>query len=412
MDQEVKTISIRDLVLWTENPRDPIDANATDQDIADRAFDDGQSKWSLSKLAKEMGNYYDFSELPTVVYHNNKPVVYDGNRRIILGKIKHGLIKVPDSLNIQLPDFPDKIPCNVCKKKIALNNVYRKHADTGSWLPLERDIFLYKFMGEEKSSFLILDEETGIISANPHLNQRFVKDEIFKEDALRRMGFHIKNGNLYSVHNSDESKVILSDISRKIEKKEITTRKNRGKVIEVLDPASQKLIEQNKGNAPKKHNIVFSESTNKLKKQRQSRHTSKKSLDLFGGRLYLNIGEVSDLYRDLVDLYQFYIDRKRRLSNTFPSLIRMGLRLLCETAAKDKRTKLDNYIQNNFDEAKNKLDQDEKTTLSNQNISKSSIIQLLHTGAHSYQSSSNIEQTIALSIIVGQIITLTHGKDE
>ncbi len=412
MDQEVKMIDIRDLVLWTENPRDPIDADATDQDIADIAFEDGQSKWSLSKLAKEMGSYYDFSELPTVVYHNKKPVVYDGNRRIILAKIKHGFVKVPDKSNIQLPDFPNEIPCNVCKEKIALNNVYRKHADTGSWLPLKRDIFLYKFMGKEKSSFLILDEETRIISANPHLNQRFVKDEIFKEDALKRMGFYIKNGNLYSVHNSDDSKVILSDISRKIKKKEITTRKNRGKVIEVLDPASQKLIEQNKDNIPKKHNIVFSESTNKSKKQRQSRRTPKKNLDLFGGKLYLNIGEVSNLYRDLVDLYQFYIDGRRRLSNTFPSLIRMGLRLLCETAAKDKRMKLDNYIQNNFDEAKNQLNQDKKTTLANQNISKSSIIQLLHTGAHSYQSSSNIEQTIALSIIVGKIIALTHGKDE
>jgi hypothetical protein len=30
MNQEVKYIKIEDLVLWTENPRDPIDKNATD----------------------------------------------------------------------------------------------------------------------------------------------------------------------------------------------------------------------------------------------------------------------------------------------------------------------------------------------------------------------------------------------
>jgi hypothetical protein len=30
MSQEVKYIKIEDLVLWTENPRDPIDKNATD----------------------------------------------------------------------------------------------------------------------------------------------------------------------------------------------------------------------------------------------------------------------------------------------------------------------------------------------------------------------------------------------
>jgi len=110
MDQEVKLIRIKDLVLWTENPRDPIDENAVDQDIVDRAIDDGLQKWSLAKLANEMGDYYDFSELPTVVYHNEKPVVYDGNRRIVLGKIKHGLVNVNGDTNIQIPEFPDAIP--------------------------------------------------------------------------------------------------------------------------------------------------------------------------------------------------------------------------------------------------------------------------------------------------------------
>ena len=179
MNQEIKYINIKDLVLWTENPREPIDENATDQDIVNRALDDQFSKWTLAKLAKEMGDYYDFSELPTVVYHGKKPVVYDGNRRIILGKIKHGLVTVPDRTSIRIPDFPEQIPCNVCTKKVALSNVFRKHRDTGSWQPLERDIFLHKFMGEEKSSFLILEEDTKIISTHPHLNQRFVKEEIF-----------------------------------------------------------------------------------------------------------------------------------------------------------------------------------------------------------------------------------------
>ncbi len=126
-----------------------------------------------------MGEYYDFSELPTVVYHGKKPVVYDGNRRIILGKIKHGLVTTPHKTNIKIPDFPEELPCNVCSKDIALINVYRKHSDTGSWQPLERDIFLNKFMEEKKSIFLALDEETGIIRQNPHLNQRFVKEEGF-----------------------------------------------------------------------------------------------------------------------------------------------------------------------------------------------------------------------------------------
>ncbi len=75
MDEEVKYISIKKLVLWTENPRDPIDKKAVDQDIVNRALDDDLRKWTLATLAKEMGDYYDFSELPTVVYHGKIPVV-------------------------------------------------------------------------------------------------------------------------------------------------------------------------------------------------------------------------------------------------------------------------------------------------------------------------------------------------
>jgi len=277
MDQEVKYINIKDLVLWTENPRDPIDKNASDQDIVDRALDDNLNKWSLKKLSKEMGDYYDFSELPTVVYHGDKPVAYDGNRRIILGKIKHNLVTVQEQETISIPDFPKKIPCNVCIEKIALNNVFRKHSDSGSWLPLERDMFLHKFLGKEKSLFLLLEEDTGIISANPHLNQRFVKEELFKEENLNAIGFYVKNGKLFSIHNDQEGQSILLDLSNKIKNKVITTRKNRGKVIEVLDPSSQKLIDQNRKNRQQRSRISFGKQKNKsLKAKKQTRRRSKK----------------------------------------------------------------------------------------------------------------------------------------
>ena len=376
MSQKVVSINIKDLVLWTENPRDPIDPTKTDQDVVDRALDDTLSKWTLTKLAKEMGDYYDFSELPTVVYHGKKPVVYDGNRRIILGKIKHGLVTIPKGTEIDLPEFPEEIPCNVCDSKTALNNVLRKHSDTGSWLPLERDIFLHKFMGKEKSPFLVLEEDTRIVSANPHLNKRFVKEEIFREDILNSMGFSIKNGKLNYVHSDDEARAILTDISEKVRDNKIGPK---------IKPTQPKL----------------------------TRRTAKKSKVLFGGKLYLQIGEVSNLYRDIEDLYQFYITKQHELSQTFPSLIRMSLRLLVETAAKDDNNKkLDNYIKAYFAEAKKSLNQDIKTTLSNQNVNENSIVQLLHTGAHNYQSSNNLEQTIALSIIIGSIVTISHGKEQ
>ena len=414
MEQKVKYVNLKDLVLWTENPRDPIDINATDQHIVDRALDDKLSKWTLSKLAKEMGDFYDFSELPTVVYHGEKPVVYDGNRRIILGKIKHGFVTVPLRPSIQIPDFPIEIPCNICSKKVALINILRKHGDSGSWQPLERDIFLHKFMGEPKSSFLLLDEDTGIITKNYHLNQRFVKEEIFRGDILKSLGFTFSKGRLNSVHSNEDAYDILNDISEKIERKEITTRKNRGKIIEILNPQLQQLIDQNKNNKFQRLNINFGSSEKDYnKRQRLAKRTPKNSTIFFGGKLFLHMGEVSNLYRDIVDLYQFYLSKRHELSQTFPSLIRMSLRLLCETAAKeDNNKKIENYLKAHFPTAKASLDKDVRTTLANHNVNENSIIQLLHTGAHNYQSSSNIEQTIAMSVIIGAILTLSHGKEE
>lgn len=412
MSQEVRTLKIEDLVLWTENPRDPIDENATDQDVVSRALEDKQSKWSLPRLAKEMGGHYDFSELPTVVFHGEKPVVYDGNRRVILGKIKHNLVTAEGFLVDSVPNIPSEIPCNVCSKEIALQNVLRKHADTGSWQPLERDIFLHKHMRKEKTPFLLMDEATGIISANSHLNQRFVKDEIFREEILNKLGVSFIDGKLHSKHSREETLAILDDISRKIGSKEITTRKNRGKVIEVLDPSTQRIIAEHKSNKARELDLSANSKEKAIEaaKPAQSRRVRAKATQLFGGPLYLRIGDVSNLYRDIVDLYQFYCDEKDKLSGVFPCLIRMALRLLCEAAAKECGQELARYVKSRFAKAKETLDQDAKTTLANNNVTEASIVQLLHTGAHNYTASANMDQTVALSIMVGAILTDSHGK--
>ncbi len=411
MSQKIEYINIKDLVLWTENPRDPINKDAVDQAIVNKAFQDPLGKWSLAKLAKEMGSYYDFSEIPTVVYHDKRPIVYDGNRRIILGKIKHGLAIDPTKSKVKIPEFPEKIPCNVCSESIAIKNIYRKHSDTGSWQSLERDIFVHKFMNKKKSIFLILDENTGIISLNPHLNQRFVKEEVFREDILKNMGFQFRDGKLYSKHSNKKAHAILSDVSRKIAEKIITTRKNRGKIVEKLMPSNQASIDKNKKNKFHLSKIKFKKLTSIIKDKRRTKRTYKKT-DLFGGHLYLNPGNTSNFYRDIVDLYEFYITEKKRLSQMFPAIIRMSLRLLCETAAKDKRMVTGKYLIKYFNDAKKALNIDAKTTLANQNVTKKSIVQLLQTGAHSYESSTNLDQTIAISLIIGAILSITHEKDK
>lgn len=407
MSQKVKYINLRDLVLWTENPRDSIDPKATDQEVVENALADRNSKWTLSKLCKEMGEYYDLSELPTVVYHGNKPVVYDGNRRIILGKIKYKYVKVEDN-KMDIPNFPNEIPCNVCSEDIAVLNVLRKHGDSGSWSPLDRDISLHKFLEKEKSIFLKFEENTGLIGNNLHLNQGFVKKEIFTPEKLNELGFGFEGDTLMSKHNHEQSRSILEDLVEQIAEKNITTRKNRGKVISVLQKQNRDIIGENKGNSLKPLNYQSEEKKPALKTQKQTRRTKRKQPELFGGKLYLEAGDVSNLYRDISDLYGFYASNKNDLSHSFPSLIRMSLRLLCECASNKK---LKEYLESHFKDAKKELNTDEKTTLSNQNVNEKTLPQLLNTGAHSYQTANNMEQTMAMSIIIGRILTLSHGKE-
>ena len=64
-----------------------------------------------------------------------------------------------------------------------------------------------------------------------------------------------------------------------------------------------------------------------------------------------------------------------------------------------------------FDDAKKQLDQNQKTLLASQNVTKESLTQLLQTGAHGYRSSQNYEQTLAISIILGAMLSITHGKE-
>ena len=67
MSQKIEHINIKDLVLWTENPRDPIDPTAKDQDVVSRAINDPHVKWELGQRAQDMGDDDDYREWPIVV---------------------------------------------------------------------------------------------------------------------------------------------------------------------------------------------------------------------------------------------------------------------------------------------------------------------------------------------------------
>ncbi len=410
--QEIKHIAVKDLVLWTENPRDPISSNSSDQDIADRAIEkDSRKRWSLKGLFSKMGDGYDFSELPTIVYKKGKPIVYDGNRRVLIGKIIHEYVSGFDTSKYQNFDFPEKIPCNVCNKQTALRNVLRKHAGKGSWDALERDIFLYKHMGEDKSLFLKFEEATKLISSYKKLNQGFVKSEVLTEENLNTLGFFETKSHLTTTHKKEIAEKILSAIAEAIIEKQITTRNNRGDILGILRSTTDiKEIKQDwsKSKSQKK---PFS------KKIKPTKRVPKKKHKLFGGnKSPIEDGEIGNLYLDLHEMEKMI--GKKDVSDSFPCFIRMGLRLLAEAAGKDKDSKdkkpndcMKGYVQKHFEDAKNRLTHDEQKTLHIQNIHTSKeCIDLLQASAHSYTANNNYEQTIALSLLIGKMLEISHGK--
>ena len=425
MQQKIEYIKVKELVLWTENPRDPIDSSASDSDIVKQAVLDSRKKWNLKSLANEMGAYYDFSELPIVVYKDNKPVVYDGNRRVALAKLKLGLVSVDGIDCDSLPEVPIDLPCNVCTEEIALESVYRKHVRSGnSWSILERDIFASKFQHSGKSVFLMFEESTeGFISKHPEMNQRFVRDEVLTETNLKEMGFEFQDGTLRTRHSDKEVEVLLENLLDKIKTKAISTRgPYRGKPISVLDIRVQEIIAANRDKELRSyctHTTITNEEpsltygVNKPFATRKTRITKSTKTPFFGRKLILKPGSVNNLYRDISTLCEIIENKENIFSDYVFAIIRMSLRLLCETAYKDLNHKdYKEYILAYGPKAKKKLDQDTKTLLSNQNVTTDTLTQLLNTGAHNYLSSTSVEQAKCISILLGTILEESHGKNK
>lgn len=420
MEQEIRTIKVRDLVLWSENPRDPIGFAVSAAEVIKRAVEDPKSKWNLKKLAREMGGYYDYSELPIVVYKNHKPVVYDGNRRVALAKIKLGLVSVEGMLRDELPSVPEELPCNVCEEELALQSVFRKHVTLrNSWGVLERDIFAYRYQKSPKSLFLMLDECTGgFISSNPELNRGFVKNELLTKANLQKMGFWFDSKKMMTPHSNDEVGVILDNILEKVKDKTIDTRTNRGKLLTVLDQRVKDIIRSNNGK--EQHEYVGAEKgeekrvvrpVQKKKTERKTRITQGGKISFFGEKLILKPGDVNNLYSDILMLYNMVSSADKPFSPNVYALFRMALRLLCETAMRDLGfSDIKAYIEKYAPAAKKKFSRDIATLLSSQNVKKETLPQLLHTGAHNYTSSASHDQAVCISIFVGAMLKESHGK--
>lgn len=336
MKQKIQEIEISKLNLWTENPRDPVDIIKTDEQIIDRIIEDSDNKWNIEKLIQKMGEYYDYSELPIIVKKRGRYIVYDGNRRIALLKILQDedkyakyVGKLFKNLESRLLRDQNVLPCNVCDEKTAINSIYRKHSDNGSWGELERDYFLFNFKKEKKTHFVALDEQTGFIKDNKILNKRFVKDEVLSEKNLKDIGIDFKDGKLYSKYSDEQLVKIFETTQNALQKGDISTRNNRGKLKTVIN--KDKSIDEILKN-PK--NSVFQEislskkQAEKLIKPQKTPATKKKDI-LFGKILELEEGPVNDLYLAIDKVY-----KKGRDDENILLIVGMSLRLILDVSAR------------------------------------------------------------------------------
>lgn len=450
--QQVEYIPLDDLVLWTENPRDPLDGDYTNDDVIRRATDGRNEKqWQLSKLSKEMGDRFDLSELPTVCRIDDGPKyrVYDGNRRVILAMLRKAGLTTEGQQQLVPPDFPDPIPCNVCDEETALENVERKHRGNGSWKQYERDRFMFDYRGGPKTVLIRLEELIKAVTKWPALNMRYVEDDVFNKKHLEEMGllpdepdFGVplelleelveavadKLDNELNTRNArnDPASVLpgeLMDRIREARHRRPAGEKADGRERELPSDNSEPPSQSHGG--PGRDDVLRPDTSGTLphtdasarRRRGRTRQVKPASIPVFGNPsgLRLQTGDVNNMYRTLEELWNMYARGGMRNAAAFVPIFRMGLRLLIDTAAMERCGGLDRYVGEYAEEAKKRLRQaansaDLVTFMRNQAVSPENLLRLLQNGAHAYTSTGNKEQALAMSILIGEMLSISHGR--
>ena len=345
MSQKIKNIKISELQLWTENPRHPLNGDYTNEEIIKFALSDEDGKYKFQGLIDNFGEYFDFSEIPLVVEEEGENIIYDGNRRVIFimalkdPELRKFLFeKYSVETDFSKLEKLEKIPCNVCDKKTAITSVYRKHAFTGSWSPLERDYFVHNHMKGPKSLTIYLNEQVGLIDADAKMNQRFVKEEVLTKMNLEEIGlkFEDKRG-FTSNYSKKDADLIMNTLVKVIREKKISTRgKNRGKLMLAIKENYPKIANKIKSfNSKKKHTLLTKTTFEGVKskpkvvtKKRKGRR--KRGADkLFGRDLFLKTGVVNNSYMALDSIYETFKD-----DETSHVFLGASLRILLEIAAR------------------------------------------------------------------------------
>jgi hypothetical protein len=418
MKLDEKTIKVTEINLDQENPRFP-PVNSQREAINAMLADQGDK---LIKLALDIYQNGLNPSVKLILFKDGKQFVDgDGNRRLTALKI------------LETPSLADSFP----KIRKGIDAILKRSGE----VPTEVGCVIFQDRASARHWITVNhggeQEGRGQINWNAEQKDRFErKPSIGLEalDLLTHKGL---------ITSDDKSQVNKSTLDRLLSYKEVKTDLSitkkgdhfnfgnvehlRKAVLNLRGKAVDEVYTATKGKAFIQESIAASGAppsapgTNANSNSNaqgdagtgagsRSRRIKKPGLPMFGGKLSLKTGHVNNLYRDVESLHDFYQNEKGRLSADFIVIIRMSLRMLAETVAKDLKKDLKDYLTENFDLAKRSLDQNAKTTLSNQNVGKNSIIKLFQTGAHDYHNSKNEEQALALSIILGAMLNLTHGK--
>lgn len=412
------SLRLDQIELDQENPRFPIVANQREA-IHSMLTDQGE------KIANLAGDIYENGLNPStklIVFKDGaKYIDGDGNRRLTALKILEtpslcdqfpaikrkvstileGKGSVPNSIGCVA--FPDR---ESARHWIAVNHEGEQEGRGQiTWSAEQKDRFEKKpSIGLEALDLLI--HKKLITKEDKERIKKTTLDRLLNYKGVKSCLSIESKGKYFNFGNPNSlQKVVLGLRDQKVDEV-YTSEKGAAFVARALSssaPATDIPAEAGPGPVKQSGSAKVYEST-------RSRRIQRPGLPIFGGPLPLAQGHVNNLYRDIESVYQYYLDNKTALSGDFIVICRMAIRLLAETAAKELSISLQDLLTINFDAAKSCLSKDAKTTLSSQNVEKGKIVQLFQTGAHDYTNSRNEEQAIAMSIILGEILKITHGK--
>ena len=443
-------VDVEKLELDLQNPRLP--KHVRDQNDITQIRNYLLDKEDVLRIARSIANNgYHRSAVAIVCKENGKLVVLDGNRRLVACQL---LLKPELATNARDKKELEELNKIVNKQELKKVKIAvapsRKEAEKEIWdIHVNQLLKPWQVLQKLRMYRNLIDSgEYDINSASseygvtPAQFKKELEKLFFYEQILEQIRTDKDEEELLKSGFNKIDRLILSTNGKKLldystnDKGDITfanrsesDKKLRQLVPYITDPqkvsaqATQEwLVENvfskidsgfsgNKTNTEKENEQTEAEAPSPKRKTAREKN---KAQSLFGQNLVLKKGDTNNIYQDVLDLYDFYVKDSQknepRLSKNFPALIRMSLRLLVESAVAKTKGVAD-YVNTNFDNAKKQLTQDQKTTLSNNSVSGAkSLIQLLQSGAHNYTNSANFEQTVAMSIIIGAMLNITHIK--